>query len=265
MGKIIALHNNKGGVGKTMLAFNLAGAAIEVGKQVLLVDLDEQGDITKLARGSPAGNSERTTRDLLLDDGCSVSDVAQRTMLEDLYVVPSGKQLKGIDTLLSLDPDALYRFKEKIKEARTRFGLIICDLPTPLGWTVRTAFSAADVVVIPIQLEMTAIVNATGVEKLVNSIQRHINNMLRLGGYIVNLAKPSAKHNEPVIQRQLFEFLRSRLGDKLYETVIYNYTIYQEARVVGRPITHYAPRSSQAQTIRELYKEVCRVREKVEA
>jgi len=264
MNHVIAIHNNKGGVGKTMVSFNLAGASVEEGNDVLLVDFDEQGDATKLATGSPVANSDKTTRDLLLDASCSVHDIVMRTKVKNLCIAPGGKSLKGVDTSLSLDPDALHRFRDKIDEARKAFDLIIFDLPTPLGWTVRTAFATADLIFIPIQLEMTAIVNAAGVERLIESVQSYINPELRLGGYIINLCRPSSAHNEPVVQRQHFEFIRNHLGERLFKTVIYSYIIYQEARAAGLPITHYAPETRQAQTIRELYKEVCHVRQKVE-
>ena len=260
MSFVVAFQNNKGGVGKTFLSVNLAGVIAEQGCDVLLVDLDEQGDSTKLVLGSGVDDSVKTARDLLLSDACSVHNLVLQTQLDHIYIIAGGKYLKGLDTAISLDQDAPFRCRERIRLLAVDFDTIIFDLPTPLSGSVRSAFAATDLVVIPTQPEMTSIINSAGTERLIGSVQRYMNPGLILGGYVLNLCKPSSAFNEPVIQRQHIDFLKIHLREKLLKTVVYNYVVYQEARASGLPISHFAPNSAQAQVFRDLYEEICHVR-----
>jgi chromosome partitioning protein len=257
MHKVISLQNNKGGVGKTFLTHNLCGVASELGKRSLIIDFDEQADISKLVLGHKPLQDSKTSFALVVEKDCQVVDAMLTTPLPNTHIVVGAPILKSLDTMLASSPDALYYFKEKIVASFSEFDYIFFDLPTNLHWTVRCALSVSDMLLIPVLPELTAIVNSQEVVGVANSVRKFLNPALQDPRYVLNMVRPCATHNEPLVQKEHIAYLRSTLGLALCSTTLYSYALYQMARAKCQPITSFAPKSQQAEAVRKLFLEVC--------
>lgn len=250
LGKILALANQKGGVGKTTTAINLGAALVEQGARVLLVDFDPQGALS-VGLGFNAAALELTVYNLLLDPSVSFQDVVWKTKVEELDLVPSNIDLAGAEIVLVSEVAREQALKRGLAHALERYNYILVDCPPSLGLLTINALTAADGVIIPLECEYFAL---RGMALLLNTIEKvreRLNPQLKVEGIVATMLDSRTIHGREVLSRVTDAF-----GDKLFKTVIHKTIKFAEAPVVGEPILTYATRSAGAGEYRDLAREV---------
>lgn len=247
MAQIIALANQKGGVGKTTTSVNLGAALAQAGQRVLLVDIDAQGNATS-GSGIDKSELERDSYDVIVDN-VSLRDVIVPTDNYDL--VPATIQLSGAEIELA-DKDAReYRLKTALATVNDDYDFILIDNPPALGLLTVNAFTAADAILIPVQTEFYAL---EGLGQLLNTIElvrQQFNAELDIAGILLTMYDGRTN-----LAKQVAEEVRQYFGDKVYDTVIPRTVRLSEAPSYGQAIIDFDPRSVGAQVYTELAQEV---------
>ncbi|MED1661248.1 sporulation initiation inhibitor protein Soj [Bacillus licheniformis] len=249
MGKIIAITNQKGGVGKTTTSVNLGACLAYIGKRVLLVDIDPQGNATS-GIGVEKADVDQCVYDILVDDA-DVKDVIKTTSVENLDVIPATIQLAGAEIELVPTISREVRLKRALESVKQNYDFMIIDCPPSLGLLTINALTASDSVVIPVQCEYYAL---EGLSQLLNSVrlvQKHLNTDLMIDGVLLTML--DARTNLGI---QVIEEVKKYFRDKVYKTVIPRNVRLSEAPSHGKPIIFYDPRSRGAEVYLELAKEV---------
>ena len=248
--KIFAVANSKGGTGKTSICNNLSGAFTDLGKNVLMIDMDQQGSLSNIytenLRQLP------TTIFNVLMDNYDLEDVIRQTGVERLSLVPANFRIKNLEATFSDEPvEAMYKLKDAIVGIRDKFDIIFIDCPPKLDLANRMALVAADAVIIPIECQAMAL-NATP-EMLteIKTIQKRINPDLRFLGFAINKFT-STRKLENIYRQQL----RQAYPDNVFETLFRNHVQFIEAVTLRKPITHSHPSSAQANTCRKFVGEL---------
>ncbi len=247
MAQIIALANQKGGVGKTTTSVNLGAALAQAGQRVLLVDIDAQGNATS-GSGIDKSELERDSYDVIVDN-VALRDVIVPTDNYDL--VPATIQLSGAEIELA-DKDAReYRLKTALATVHDDYDFILIDNPPALGLLTVNAFTAADAILIPVQTEFYAL---EGLGQLLNTIElvrQQFNAELDIAGILLTMYDGRTN-----LAKQVAEEVRQYFGDKVYDTVIPRTVRLSEAPSYGQAIIDFDPRSVGAQVYTELAQEV---------
>ncbi|MFT9388069.1 MAG: ParA family protein [Leuconostoc sp.] len=247
MAQIIALANQKGGVGKTTTSVNLGAALAQAGQRVLLVDIDAQGNATS-GSGIDKSELERDSYDVIVDN-VALRDVIVPTDNYDL--VPATIQLSGSEIELA-DKDAReYRLKTALATVNDDYDFILIDNPPALGLLTVNAFTAADAILIPVQTEFYAL---EGLGQLLNTIElvrQQFNAELDIAGILLTMYDGRTN-----LAKQVAEEVRQYFGDKVYDTVIPRTVRLSEAPSYGQAIIDFDPRSVGAQVYTELAQEV---------
>lgn len=249
VGKIIAITNQKGGVGKTTTSVNLGACLAYIGKRVLLVDIDPQGNATS-GIGVEKADVDQCVYDILVDDA-DVKDVIKTTSVENLDVIPATIQLAGAEIELVPTISREVRLKRALESVKQNYDFMIIDCPPSLGLLTINALTASDSVVIPVQCEYYAL---EGLSQLLNSVrlvQKHLNTDLMIDGVLLTML--DARTNLGI---QVIEEVKKYFRDKVYKTVIPRNVRLSEAPSHGKPIIFYDPRSRGAEVYLELAKEV---------
>jgi chromosome partitioning protein len=255
VGKIIALVNQKGGVGKTTTSINLSSALGYLNKKVLLIDLDPQGNAST-GVGINKGDIKYSIYDVLIEEA-NVKDVIIKTKFKNLYVLPATINLAGVDIELLDKSKNIPGFekgnqlREKITEIKDDFDFIIIDCPPSLGILTTNALTAADSVIIPVQCEFFAL---EGIMQLLNTImlaQKRLNPGLDIEGVLLTMLDPRTNLGLEVI-----EDIRSYFKERVYNTIIPRLIRLAEAPSHGKPILEYDPKSKGAEAYLMLAKEV---------
>lgn len=249
MGKVLAIANQKGGVGKTTTAVNLSASLAKLGKRVLLMDIDPQGNTTS-GVGVAKSDVEYCIYDILIEDEV-VENVIIATKQENLYIVPSTISLAGAEIELVSTISRERRLKKALSDVRTQFDYIIIDCPPSLGLLTLNALTAADGVLIPVQCEYYALEGLSQLLSTVRLVQKHLNQELRIEGVLLTML--DARTN---LGLQVIEEVKKYFREKVYHSIIPRNVRLSEAPSHGLPIVLYDARSRGAETYLELAREV---------
>jgi len=254
LSKVIAIVNQKGGVGKTTTAVNLSAALAQKGKRVLLIDEDPQGNAT-----SGLGidkNQEKSIYDVLIGD-TTIEETIIKTAIKNLYVCPSNINLAGAEVQLVNMASREIRMKEKMKTIQDDFNYIIIDCPPSLGLLTINALTAANSIIIPIQCEYYALEGVGQLMNTVNIIKQQLNKDLYIEGVVLTMN--DARTN---LSNQVISEVKKYFVDNVYKTIIPRNVKLSEAPSYGMPISAYAGHSKGAKCYEKLANEVIKSKKK---
>ena len=249
MVKVIAIANQKGGVGKTTTAVNLAACLAQKGRKVLMLDEDPQGNATS-GLGFDKRDIKKCVYDTLIND-VPMKDVLLHTDYENLDVIPATIQLAGAEIELVSLMNREGRLKNALERVKHDYDYVLIDCPPSLGLLTINALTAANSVLVPIQCEFYAL---EGVSQLMNTIklvQRNLNPALKLEGVLMTMFDQRTNLSSDVVGE-----VRKYFNTKMYNTIIPRNVRLSEAPSHGQPVIVYDPKSKGAQVYSELAQEV---------
>jgi chromosome partitioning protein len=253
---VIALCNQKGGVGKTTTVINLGAALAEFGRRVLLVDFDPQGALS-VGLGVNLMELDRTVYNLIMEPDVTVDDVLLKTNVPGMDLVPSNIDLSAAEVQLVGEVAREQTLKRVLAPALPDYDLVLIDCQPSLGLLTVNALTAAHGVVIPLECEFFSLRGVALLMQTIDKIRERLNPELELEGILATMYDSRTLHGREVLARVV-----ERFGDQVFHTVINRTVRFPETTVAGEPITSYAPSSAGAYAYRELAKEVlakCRV------
>jgi len=249
MARTVAIANQKGGVGKTTTAVNLAAALALEGKRVLLIDLDPQGNAGS-GLGYPSIKVQRGVYEVLAGD-FTLSQVTLETEIAGLHLIPSGQRLVGAEVELVDVPRREYRLKEALVEIEGRYDFIFIDAPPSLGFLTLNALTAARSVLVPVQCEYYALEGLSHLLSAIRLVQQGLNPTLQIEGVLLTMFD-----NRLNLSQQVLEETRRFFAERVYRTVIPRNVRLSEAPSFGKPVVIYDPACAGSMSYINLAKEV---------
>lgn len=256
MGKVIAITNQKGGVGKTTSTVNLSASLAALGNSVLMIDTDPQGNATS-GVGVNKGDVNECIYNVLVDE-ISAKRVIVDTKIENFHIIPATIQLAGAEIELAASVSRETKLKRALDEIKDDYDYILIDCPPSLGLLTINALTSADSVLIPVQCEYYALEGLSQLLNTIRLVQKHLNKSLMIEGVLLTML--DARTN---LGLQVIEEVKMYFQDKVYETIIPRNVRLSEAPSHGQPITVYDPKSKGAEVYYELAKEVMDIEQKI--
>jgi len=247
--KVIAIANQKGGVGKTTTSVNLSACLADLGKKVLLVDLDPQGNSTS-GFGFDKTKIKQSIYDVLVND-TPVEGVILKSKIDNLMVLPATIQLAGAEIELVSIMSRETKLKRVLDKIKYNYDYIIIDCPPSLGLLTINSLTAANSVLVPIQCEFYALEGLSQLMNTITLVQKNLNPALSLEGVVLTMF--DARTNLSI---QVVDEVKSHFRHKVYQTIIPRNVRLSEAPSHGQPITRYDPKSKGAEVYTDLAKEV---------
>src|SRR5690625_4658662 len=249
MGKIIAITNQKGGVGKTTSTVNLGASLAQLGNNVLLIDIDPQGNATS-GVGINKGDMDQCVYNILVED-LDAREVCIPTDVDNLSIIPATIQLAGAEIELVSTMSREVKLKKAIDSIRDDYDYILIDCPPSLGLLTINALTASDTVLIPVQCEYYALEGLSQLLNTIRLVQKHLNKRLMIEGVLLTML--DARTNLGI---QVIEEVKKYFQDKVYNAIIPRNVRLGEAPSHGQPIIMYDSKSKGAQVYLDLAKEV---------
>jgi len=248
--RIITVANQKGGVGKTTTAINLATALAAIGERVLIIDLDPQGNAST-GLGIDRQRREISSYDLMVG-GHSVTAAALQTAVPDLWIVPSTMDLLGVEMEIAQQSDRVFRLKRALHADDAKaFSYILIDCPPSFNLLTMNAMAAADSVLVPLQCEFFALEGLSQLLETVDQVRRTVNPTLDIQGIVLTMF--DARNN---LAQQVVNDVRTHLGEKVYHTLIPRNVRVSEAPSYGKPAILYDLKCAGSQAYLQLASEV---------
>ncbi|HPJ75321.1 MAG TPA: AAA family ATPase [Clostridia bacterium] len=249
MGKVMAVANQKGGVGKTTTSINLSASLAYMGKKTLLIDNDPQGNATS-GLGIDKWTVEMSVYDAIIND-IDIKETILPTMMDNLYICPSNIQLAGAEIELVSQMTRENRLKNAIATIKEQYDYIIIDCPPSLGLLTLNSLTAADTILVPIQCEYYALEGLKQLMKTVSLVQKHLNPSLKVEGVVMTMYDSRTN-----LSFQVVESVREHFSDRVYRTIIPRNVRLSEAPSHGVPIILYDKDSKGALSYLDLAEEV---------
>ena len=249
MGRIIAVANQKGGVGKTTTSINLAACLAEKGKKVLAVDMDPQGNLTS-GLGVDKDSVEKSIYELIIGE-VDIKEVINKEVLENLDIIPTSIDLSAAEIELIGVDDKEYILRNAIDQVKDQYDFVIIDCPPSLSMLTINAMTTADSVVVPIQCEYYALEGLSQLIHTVELVKDRLNSKLEIEGVVFTMY--DARTN---LSLQVVENVKDNLQQNIYKTIIPRNIRLAEAPSYGLPINKYDPKSTGAESYMRLADEV---------
>ena len=250
MGKIIAIANQKGGVGKTTTSINLAACLAELNKRVLVIDSEPQGN-TSSGLGIDKNQLEYTFYDLLLDNATFEQVKIEIDYFEKLHILPSNIELSGAEIEIVNKDNREYLLKQILDKVNDEYDYILVDCPPSLNMLTINALTAADTILVPLQCEYYALEGLSQLLYTINLVQKKLNPSLKIEGVVFTMY--DARTN---LSLQVVEEVKQHLGKNVYRSIIPRNVRLSEAPSHGKPINLYDPKSKGAEAYMLLAEEV---------
>lgn len=249
MANVIALANQKGGVGKTTTSVNLGACLANEGQKVLLIDLDPQGNATS-GLGVDKRQIEQSIYDVMIND-VPLANVIQQSSHQGLDIAPTTIELSGAEVELTSMMARETRLKDAFGDVGDKYDFILIDCPPSLGLLTINAFTAADSILIPVQSEYYAMEGLSQLMNTMKLVQKHFNRGLKIEGVLLTMFDKRTN-----LGQQVNHEVQKFFGDQVYQTIIPRNVRLSEAPSYGQSIVDYDPRSTGAKVYQQLAKEV---------
>lgn len=248
--RIVALCNQKGGVGKTTSTINLGAALAEYGRRVLLVDFDPQGALS-VGLGVQPHQLDRTAYNLLMERDVSIDDILLKTAVPGMDLLPSNIDLSAAEVQLVGEVAREQTLSRVIRPVLDEYDFVLIDCQPSLGLLTVNALTAANEVIVPLECEFFSLRGVALLIDTIDKVRERLNPSLKLAGILATMYDGRTLHGREVFVRVVEAF-----GDQVFDTVISRTVRFPETTVAGEPITTWAPNSAGAKAYRDLAREV---------